>query len=73
MVESVSFVLSKYKYTRLSRVHFHSLSYHLICQKVGRWSSPGVAVGAGSVRVTMKACGLDASSPPLGMINKEGR
>eukprot|EP00300_Choanocystis_sp_HF-7_P001005 c10828_g1_i1.p1 GENE.c10828_g1_i1~~c10828_g1_i1.p1 ORF type:complete len:508 (+),score=57.08 c10828_g1_i1:63-1526(+) len=45
----------------LSRVHFHSLAFHMLCQRTDvavPWASPGTAVAAGARSVAMRACNV---------------
>lgn len=41
---------------RLSRVHFHTLSFHIIGTKKGVWDSPRAATAWGSLSTSQRAC-----------------
>ena len=67
--EAISYVFSKYAPEKraLSRVHFHSLGYHVIAIRTAmksdksskmlrEWANNGAAVAAGSVAATLSGC-----------------
>jgi len=44
---------------RFSRIHFHSLKFHIVAQLKGRWDSGRVSVAAGSFRASVQSCEWD--------------
>ncbi|EGD76800.1 hypothetical protein PTSG_12687 [Salpingoeca rosetta] len=42
--------------SRLSRIHFHCLTYHLIASHQGHWTGAGTAAAAGSLAASRRAC-----------------
>ena len=48
-----------YPTSRLSRIHFHCLTYHIIAAFPQFWSQSEVAAAAGSSAVTKQACNHD--------------
>ena len=61
----VSCVLRRYiiaTYPNLSRLHYHSLQFHMIAQTGSRWASGASAVAAGAVVTTFQACNVTHES-----------
>ncbi|WAQ97781.1 ADPGK-like protein, partial [Mya arenaria] len=55
---------SKNPRSRLTRVHFHSLTYHIIGSLPDAWLNSESAVGAGTRMAGRQACKVDRLSPP---------
>ncbi|KAJ3447701.1 adp-dependent glucokinase [Anaeramoeba flamelloides] len=51
-------ILDKFQNTKLSRIHFHCLGYHLIGQITEIWEDAENAVAAGSIKASTQACGF---------------
>ncbi len=49
--------------TNLSRIHFHSLTFHIIATRVGTWENSASAVGAGAQVGGLQACNLTVIDP----------
>ena len=62
MADVLHWTLLKYgktkspKPSRLSRIHFHSLTYHIIASLPSSWSQSDIASAAGSRATTRQAC-----------------
>lgn len=44
----------------LTRIHFHTLAYHILATVDGHWGNQGAAVAAGARVASSQACGLQA-------------
>ncbi|KAG9280818.1 ADP-dependent glucokinase isoform X1 [Astyanax mexicanus] len=44
----------------LTRIHFHTLAYHILATVDGHWANQGAAVAAGARVASSQACGLQA-------------
>lgn len=65
VTDVVTWLLSSYGDTRLSRVHFHSLTFHLLGVRPQRWRNTAAAVAAGARTASTKACGMEQPEPSL--------
>eukprot|EP01155_Anaeramoeba_flamelloides_P001697 Anaeramoba_flamelloidesa1055911_29.p1 GENE.a1055911_29~~a1055911_29.p1 ORF type:complete len:482 (-),score=132.48 a1055911_29:94-1539(-) len=51
-------LFSKFENTKLSRIHFHCLGYHMVGQKPEIWEDSYNAVAAGSLQASIQASGF---------------
>ncbi len=58
-------LLSSFEATRLSRVHFHSLTFHLLATRPQRWANSAAAVAAGARTASARACGVASPESTL--------
>ena len=49
-----------YPDARLTRVHFHSLTYHITAVVIGAWSNIDASTGAGAQVAGLQACDVEA-------------
>ena len=49
--------------TRLTRIHFHSLIFHIIITVPGKWEHSDIAVAAGTRRAGRRACDVNTLVP----------
>eukprot|EP00039_Didymoeca_costata_P002566 m.61086 g.61086 ORF g.61086 m.61086 type:complete len:499 (+) comp11376_c0_seq2:126-1622(+) len=56
IADLVHHILHKYRHGRLSRVHFHTLAFHLIAVRKGTWANPRASVSWGSLACSQRAC-----------------
>lgn len=65
VADVVTWLLNAFEDTRLSRVHFHSLTFHLLGARPQRWRNSAAAVAAGARTASSRACDVAQPEPGL--------
>jgi len=60
VIENISKLYKPNTEHRFSRIHFHSLKFHIVAQlKDSRWESGRISVAAGSLKASIQSCSFD--------------